>query len=219
MFSLTHDVFVLTAPSGTGKSTIVKRLRSEVSSVEFSISHTTRAQRPGERDGEHYWFVSKEHFKKMVAQQRMLEWAEVFGNFYGTSIDEIKRIQEQGHKPLLEIDVQGWIQVRQLVPLAHSIFLMPPSIKELWSRLATRGTDSFDVRWRRFMTARQELDQGGEYQYFVINDDLERAYQEICGFVTAQVPFSLSAEAGRKYCRQLLAEFDGTDWQKTLKPD
>ncbi|MFK7823439.1 MAG: guanylate kinase [Oligoflexales bacterium] len=198
-------VLVITAPSGTGKTTLNRRLVRELSSLEISVSLTTRPSRKNEVHGDHYWFVTKQEFQDKISSGKMLEWAEVFGNLYGTSMDEVHRIQSEGKRPVLEIDVQGWEKAKDKLPQATSTFIMPPSMRALWERLKKRGTDSLEVRLRRINTAREELDHGKHYQYFVINDDLDSAYLELKQIVLGQKP-SLDRLNGLAHCEKLLNE-------------
>ena len=198
-------VLVITAPSGTGKTTLNRRLVRELSNLEISVSLTTRSSRQNEINGDHYWFVTKQEFQNKITSGTMLEWAEVFGNLYGTSLDEVQRIQTEGKRPVLEIDVQGWEKAKDKLPGATSVFIMPPSMKTLWERLKNRGTDPLEVRLRRINTAREELDHGKHYQYFVINDDLDRAYFELKQIVLGQKP-SLDRQNGLSHCQKLLNE-------------
>ncbi|NRA44720.1 MAG: guanylate kinase [Oligoflexales bacterium] len=198
-------VLVITAPSGTGKTTLNRRLVRELSNLEISVSLTTRSMRKNEKHGDHYWFISKEEFEEKLSSGKMLEWAEVFGNLYGTSLDEMHRIQANGKRPVLEIDVQGWEKAKDKLPNATSIFIMPPSMRALWERLKKRGTDPLEVRLRRIHTAREELDHGKHYQYFVINDDLDRAYLELKQIVLGREP-TLDRQNGLSHCQKLLNE-------------
>lgn len=217
---MTHkkeSVVVISAPSGTGKTTINRRLVETIDDLEFSISHTTRAIRKGEIDGDHYWFVHADQFQKLIKTNAMIEWASVFGNLYGTSFQEIDRITAKGHRALLEIDVQGWEQIKLKMPGALSIFILPPSMKILWDRLQKRGTDDFQVRWHRFLTAREELDHCAHYQYFVINDDLETTFNSILRFLQHRKAMPLSFEQGLAHGRSLIEEFEAADWIKDLR--
>ena len=135
-------IYVVTAPSGTGKTTLNRKLTEKFEDIAISISHTTREKRPKEVHGDHYWFISQSEFHKKVKSGLMLEWAEVFGNFYGTSIEEVHRIQKLGKTPILEIDVQGWELSKSKIKHAKSIFILPPSMKELYERLNNRGTET-----------------------------------------------------------------------------
>lgn len=210
-------LYVITAPSGTGKTTLNRRLVSEVSDLEFSISHTTRQQRMGEINGDHYWFVTKSEFEALVSAGNMLEWANVFGNLYGTSKSEIDRILSKDHSALLEIDVQGWQQAKVLIPDAVSVFIMPPSIADLWQRLERRGTDSLETRWKRIKTARQELDFADQYRYFIVNDDLEQAYKELKELVTTGKAPRLDFQQGVTFSKKLKQEFDEAPWLKKIE--
>lgn len=211
---LQKNIFVITAPSGTGKTTLNRRLAQAHPDLEISVSNTTRAKRPTEVNGDHYWFVTPETFQADAEAGKMLEWAEVFGNFYGTSLLEVKRILDQNHKVILEIDVQGWEQASPKIPGAQSIYILPPSIKLLWGRLQNRATESRESLRRRIETARRELDFCQNYQYFIINDCIESAYAELEALVTAGQPTRLTREEGLAYCLQLKSEFDSADWLK-----
>lgn len=200
--------FVISAPSGTGKTTLNRRLVSTHSNVEKTITYTTRAMRVGEKNGDHYHFVDREKFQEKINSGALLEYAEVFGNLYGTGISEIKRIHDQNHIAILEIDVQGWKQARVKVANADSIFIIPPSIAELVKRLKLRGTDDEAARRRRLFTAREELASAQLYNHFIVNDILEEAYAELEGIIIRSSHSRLSTKDGIAYCEQLLGEFD-----------
>lgn len=169
-------LIIISGPSGSGKSTIVSRLLEEEGPrLRLSVSATTRAPRPGEVDGQHYHFWTRERFQREIAAGSFLEWAEVFGNLYGTPKAEVEPYRERGIGVLLEIDVQGAAQVRAACPDAVSIFLKAPSLEVYEERLRRRGTESEEVIRRRVEEARRELAHAGEYDYQVVNDDLERA--------------------------------------------
>jgi guanylate kinase len=169
-------LFIVSAPSGSGKSTLVKRVMGEVGHLRFSISHTTRSARVGEHNGVDYFFVSGDEFEKMVQDGQFVEHAVVFGNHYGTSWREIEVAQETGDDVILDIDVQGAAQVKQRfgneVP---SIFILPPSYDTLEGRLRGRSSDGDAVIRHRLEEARQEILQFGNYDYVIINDEIERA--------------------------------------------
>ena len=137
----------------------------------------------------------------------MLEWAVVFGKYYGTSYQEIDRIISKNKKALIEIDVQGWQKAREKLKYAASIFIMPPSVDSLWERLNLRGTEDKEIVIKRFNTARKELESSHNFQYFVINDDLDKAYNQIYNFITKNIPFSLSKKEGIEHSQQLLSSF------------
>ncbi|MBS4019002.1 guanylate kinase [Azonexus hydrophilus] len=180
---MSGNLYVVAAPSGAGKTTLVRMLLAEESSVHLSISFTTRAPRPGEQDGREYHFVSVDRFRSMIAGDEFLEWAEVHGNFYGTSKKWIGDQLAAGHDVLLEIDWQGAQQVRKLFPAAIGVFILPPSMDELSRRLTGRGTDAQDVIERRLAAAEAEMRHVGEFDYAIINDQLDQALQDLRAIV------------------------------------
>jgi guanylate kinase len=210
-------VFVVSAPSGTGKTTLNTRLMSEFPNVEVSISHTTRGIRQGEADGKSYHFVEKAEFQQMIRHGLLLEWADVFGNFYGTSKSEIDRIFGHGNHVLLEIDVQGARSVVTQLPEAITVFILPPSIETLWHRLEKRGTDKLEDRWRRLMTAKQEIEVGYLYEHFIINDDKDTAYEELRRVLVEGKHSSISHADGVAYCQKLLEEFKNSKLIQSLQ--
>ena len=166
-------LFIVSAPSGTGKTTLVERLVRIVPGLVRSRSYTSRSPRPGEQDGVDYNFVDAERFATMVAAGGFLEWAEVFGNHYGTGVADTERHRQAGRDVVLVIDVQGAQQIREREVDAVSIFVLPPSYRELEQRLCRRGSaDPVQLR-RRLDTARREVAASGRYEYLVVNDDLE----------------------------------------------
>ncbi len=180
------NVFIVSAASGTGKTTLVSRLLASNGNLRVSVSHTTRQPRISENDGEHYYFVDVVDFEKLIAQGEFLEHAQVFGNYYGTSLQEVKRLQQQGFDVILEIDVQGAQQVRRILPDAVSIFILPPSLSVLSERLHRRNTDSEEVIQSRLKQARSEIEQALLFDYIVINDSLAAAEAELSAIVRAQ---------------------------------
>jgi guanylate kinase len=177
--------FVLSAPSGTGKTTLSHRLVQEMAGLRFSVSHTTRLPRGGEKDGVDYHFVTRPAFQKLVRKRGFLEHAEVFGRFYGTHQDEIERAKEAGTDLLLDIDVQGGVQVKKKRRDAVLIMLLPPSMAELERRLRNRNEDDPNEIAKRLKTARWELTFAPRYHYLVVNDDIDRALAELKSIVCA----------------------------------
>ena len=180
------NLFVVAAPSGAGKSSLVKALMELDQRVSPSISHTTRAPRGQEVHGREYYFVSRETFDQMVAQDAFLEWAHVHGNRYGTSKHAIEQRMAQGADVVLEIDFQGAIQVKRIFPNAVLIFILPPSWEELRSRLERRAEDSADVIEVRLKNAAQEMAHAKEFDFVIINELFERALFDLKAIVHAQ---------------------------------
>jgi guanylate kinase len=176
-------VFVITGPSGVGKGTLIRALRERVPEVELSVSATTRGPRPGEREGSDYHFLSGEDFDRRVGEGEFLEWATYSGNRYGTLRSEVERRARGGAPVVLEIEVQGARQVRETMPEAVRIFIEPPSPGELRKRLLGRGTDAPEVIERRLEEARKELRAKDEFGHRVVNDDVDRAANELAGIV------------------------------------
>jgi guanylate kinase len=170
-------LYIVSAPSGAGKTSLLKAVHSQLGDLKVAVSHTTRDPRPGEVDGDHYHFVSGQEFHKIKDGGDFLEYAEVFDNFYGTSKHSVNKLLNKGDNVVLEIDWQGARQVRKIYPQAVSIFILPPSVKELECRLHARGQDSEEVIQRRMAQARSEISHYDEYQYLIINDDLDEAIQ------------------------------------------
>ena len=175
----TGTLYIISAPSGAGKSSLVKALTDTNPEIRVSISHTTRAMRPGEVDGVNYHFVSREAFVKMGEHGDFLERAEVFGNFYGTSQSHLQQTLDEGHDLILEIDWQGAEQVRKLMSQARSIFILPPSLQALHQRLTHRGQDSDEIIAGRMREAVNEMSHYVEYDYLIINDDFSHALDDL----------------------------------------
>lgn len=183
---ITGNLFIVAAPSGAGKTSLVKELLAADAGIQLSISYTTRAPRPGEINGLHYHFVSRENFGQMLERGDFLESAEVYGNFYGTSQPWIEASRKTGKDILLEIDWQGAAQVRRLIPEAIGIFVLPPSLEALRQRLTGRGQDAEEVIRRRIAAAREDISHVGEFDYVIINDDFNIALQDLLAVVRAQ---------------------------------
>ena len=173
------SLFVIAAPSGAGKTTLVHALVKKHPELRFSISYTTRQQRSNEADGVDYLFVDRDTFESLQRQGEMLEWATVFDNFYGTSRRQVEQHLDDGHSVILEIDWQGARQVREAMPDCISIFILPPSHAELVRRLKDRGTDSEAVIARRLRDALSDMAHWEEFDYVVINDNLDTAVSEL----------------------------------------
>jgi guanylate kinase len=178
-------LFIISAPSGAGKSTLVKMLMERVAGIGHSISYTTRQPRPGEQDGREYHFIDIATFAAMRDKDDFLEWAEVHGNFYGTSRSWLLEEMRAGRDTILEIDWQGAQQVRALIPGTVGIFIVPPSIAELERRLQARGQDSAEVIQRRVAAALGELRHVSEFDFVIINNDLQEALEDLIAAVRA----------------------------------
>jgi guanylate kinase len=179
-------LFVIAAPSGAGKTSLVRALMQRRPTLRFSISYTTRAQRPNERDGHDYFFVDKLQFERMAAAGDFLEHARVFDNYYGTSRSQVEQILDASQDVLLEIDWQGAQQIRRTLPECRSIFVLPPSREALEQRLRGRKTDSDEVIARRLRDSLADLSHWSEFDYIVVNDDFDRATAELEAIVTGQ---------------------------------
>lgn len=186
MQHLPGNLFILSAPSGAGKSSLINALLGKYADMKLSVSHTTRAPRAGEVDGVHYHFVTVDQFKSLIADDAFLEWAEVFGNYYGTSKRAIADQLAQGIDVFLDIDWQGARQIRPQVPGVISIFILPPNVPELERRLNQRGTDSAEVIAKRMQQARSEMSHADEYDYLLINDQFQLCFDDFCHVVLAQ---------------------------------
>ncbi|MBF0468075.1 MAG: guanylate kinase [Desulfamplus sp.] len=172
-------IFVVSAPSGAGKTTLCTKILARFPELAYSVSHTTRAPRTGEKDGIDYFFITETEFKKRIEQNLWAEWAQVHGNFYGTSMKFIEENIAKGNHLLLDIDVQGAKQFKQSFPESITIFIMPPSIDVLEQRLKKRGADPDEVIAKRLVNAAGEISQRSFYQNVIVNDDLQRAQQEM----------------------------------------
>jgi len=176
-------MFIVSAPSGAGKTTLCKAVREYFPDMLYSVSHTTRAPRSGEVDGVDYFFIDTDEFKKNIPKHKWAEWAEVHGNFYGTSTEFINRNLAAGKDILLDIDVQGTIQILRRYPDCITIFIMPPSLDILRSRLGSRGTDSEAIIQQRLQNAESEMEKKSLYRHIIVNDDLSEAVARILSLV------------------------------------
>ncbi len=189
-------LFVVSAASGTGKTSLVKALLERVNNLHVSVSHTTRGQRPGELEGVHYHFSQQQDFLALVGQGGFIEYAEVFGNYYGTAQATVKQQLAKGHDVLLEIDWQGAQQVRKLFPESKQIFILPPSQYDLRQRLSNRGTDSVEVIEQRLDCAVEDMQQYTNFDYVIINDDFNKALHDLESVIIAN-RLVLSQQAAR----------------------
>jgi guanylate kinase len=198
-------LFIISAPSGSGKSTLVSQLRTLVEGLDFSISYTTRAPRGSEEDGREYHFITREEFERMIAAGAFLEWAEVFGKYYGTAISALQHAKDVGKDLLLDIDVQGAAQVMRKLPEAVSIFIVPPSPQVLEMRLRSRSeaehVTSEDDLQKRLAEARNELKLMRDYKYALVNDVLDQAVIELRAIVLCERGARDGVQAIASSCR------------------
>jgi guanylate kinase len=179
-------VFIISAPSGSGKSTLVNELRSRVGGLKFSVSYTTRPPRGSEVNGREYFFVPRSEFEDMIARDEFLEYAQVFGNYYGTARRFLREAQQSGDDLLLDIDVQGAAQIKNKIPDAASVFVLPPDRQTLEWRLRHRGEDPEAVICRRLDTARREIENYDKYDYILVNDRLETSVDQLKAIVLSE---------------------------------
>ena len=179
-------LIVISGASGTGKGTVCKKILNDLPAVAYSISATTREPRPGETDGKEYYFLGRDEFKSWIADGKFLEYAQVYGNFYGTPLNKIEERLNRGEDILLEIDVQGALNVKKKCPEGIFIFLLPPSLEELKRRIKGRGTETPASLERRLKNAVAEIKIGLEYDYVVVNDTIENAAEKIKAILTAE---------------------------------
>jgi len=180
------NVYIISAPSGSGKSTLVNELRSQVVGLKFSISYTTRAPRGSEQNGREYFFVARADFEAMIREDDFLEYADVYGNYYGTARRFLGEAEQEGTDLLLDIDVQGAAQIKAKLPQACSIFVLPPDRHTLEWRLRNRGSDSDQVICRRLATARREIENYDKYDYILVNDRLEPSVSQLKAIVLSE---------------------------------
>ncbi len=204
-------LIILSSPSGAGKSTLAKRLMEWDTDLEFSVSATTRAPRPGEEHGREYFFLTEDAFKQQVAEGQMLEHAHVFGNFYGSPAGPVRESINSGKDVLFDVDWQGEVQIRNsdLGKHALSIFILPPSIPELRRRLETRGQDSADVIAKRMLKSWDEISHWGYYDYVLVNDDLASTEEKLKTIVSAERMRRIQQPNLQNHVRALQNEFEG----------
>ena len=212
-------VFIISAPSGSGKSTLVNELRKAVAKLDFSISYTTRPPRGSEQNGREYYFVSRQEFERMLAADEFLEHADVFGHYYGTAKRFLREAQSRGNDLLLDIDVQGAAQIKQKMPDAVSVFVLPPSREELELRLRRRSQAehmiSEDVIQRRLHTASKEIENWPKYDYILVNDRLEYSIDQLKAIVLCE---RVSASEWGGQCKTLAEPCRKANAAERLKP-
>ncbi|WP_171207479.1 MULTISPECIES: guanylate kinase [unclassified Ruegeria] len=203
-------LIILSSPSGAGKSTLARRLMQWDDGLEFSISATTRAPRPGEEHGREYYFLTEEAFKQQVTDGQMLEHAHVFGNFYGSPVAPVRDSINSGRDVLFDVDWQGDLQIRNsdLGKHALSIFILPPSIPELRRRLESRGQDSADVISKRMLKSWDEISHWGYYDYVLVNDDLDATEEKLKTIISAERMRRIQQPALQEHVRKLQMEFE-----------
>jgi guanylate kinase len=179
-------VYIISAPSGSGKSTLVNKVREIVPGLHFSISYTTRLPRGNEQNQREYFFVSRPEFEEMICKNEFLEHAEVYGKCYGTALRFLRAAEQKGYDLLLDIDVQGAAQIKNKIPEAVSIFILPPNRLKLEQRLRDRGLDTDDVIQRRLDTAKQEIENYCKYDYILVNDDLQDSIEALKSILLAE---------------------------------
>lgn len=196
------SLYVIAAPSGAGKTSLVKAVLDRAPDLRVSISHTTRKARPQERDGEHYHFVTLDEFNRLAAAGEFLEHAQVFDNHYGTGKTGVEALRNAGHDVILEIDWQGARQIRQVIPDCQSIFILPPSRRSLEERLRNRKTDSEEVIQRRLRDSITDMSHYSEFDRVIVNDDFETTVEQLLGLIRGGEGF----EADRPELKPLVAD-------------
>jgi len=199
------DIFVVSAPSGAGKTTLIRRLLSEIQGVHFSVSHTTRRPRPGEAEGVDYHFIDRSQFDAMIAAGQFLEWADVYSRRYGTSVAEVDGPLARGEDVLLDVDTQGAAAIRRQRPEAVMIFILPPGIAALKERLAARAQDDPDQMAKRLEAAKKEVAAWSLYDYCLVNDSLERALRDLQAIIRAR---RLRRERAPDQVREIVGGFE-----------
>jgi guanylate kinase len=192
------NVYIISAPSGSGKSSLVRGVRAIVPGLIFSVSYTTRAPRGEEQNGREYFFVSRPEFQAMIRNDDFLEYADVFGNYYGTARRFLRQAEVEGNDLLLDIDVQGAEQIKNKIPEAVSIFILPPNRQELEKRLRTRSLDAEAVIQRRLVTASREIENYSKYDYILVNDRLEESIESLKSILLAERLKRAGAQAQKR---------------------
>jgi len=184
-FTYPGNIYIITGASGTGKSTLLRKLIAEEHDLRFSVSHTTRKPRPGERDGHDYHFVDEATFKRMIEDQAFIEWAQVHDHFYGTAEANIVAALEKGIDILVDVDVQGGLRIKETLPSACAIFILPPEFEALRRRLLKRNKDSAEVIEKRLKNASKEVLAASQYDFVVVNDDFEICLSQLKSLIQA----------------------------------
>ena len=212
-------IFIISAPSGSGKSTLVNRVRELVPDLEFSVSYTTRQPRGKEQNGKEYFFVSRSEFEAMIAKGAFLEYADVFGNYYGTAARFLHDAQKSERDLLLDIDVQGAAQIKAKIPEAASVFILPPDRRQLERRLRDRGLDPDPVIQRRLAAAAREIENYSKYDYILVNDDLKESVKALQAILLAE-RFKHSAEPAtdQTHCLEIAERCRRANMEERLKP-
>lgn len=179
-------LFVVSAPAGCGKDTILEQVLAKEDNVGYSVSATTRAPRVGEVDGTHYFFITRERFEEMIANGEVLEYTEYCGNYYGTPRKGVEAMLAEGRDVVLKIEIEGAMNIKKLFPDCCLVFILPPSMRELERRLRKRGTEDEPTIMRRIAQAKNELDAAADYDYFVVNDDLEDAVNDLIAVIRGE---------------------------------
>jgi guanylate kinase len=200
-------LYVVAAPSGGGKTSLISALLNKNDRIRLSVSHTTRPARPGERDGVHYHFIDEPAFRSLIQRNAFLEHARVFDNRYGTGREAVEQQMADGFDVILDIDWQGARQIRESFPLCCSIFIFPPSLEVLRQRLVARGQDSEEVIQRRMRDAQTEISHWNEFDHLVINDDFDKALSDLRSIIRSGQPVRQRLE---RECSEILAELLGT---------
>lgn len=195
-------LFVVSAPAGCGKDTILEQVLAKEDNVGYSVSATTRAPRPGEVDGTHYFFITRQRFEEMIANGEVLEYTEYCGNYYGTPRKGVEAMLAEGRDVVLKIEIEGAMNIKKLFPDCCLVFILPPSMRELERRLRKRGTEDEPTIMRRIAQAKNELDAAAGYDYFVVNDDLEDAVNDLCAVIRGE-------KCRRERCLALLDSIKG----------
>ncbi len=195
---------MISAPSGTGKTTVCRKVAKKLPSLELAVSYTTRQKKEGEQEGIDYNFVDRETFGNMISEGAFIEWAEIYGNRYGTSKEKVDTALEEGKDLLLEIDVQGGVKVKEIMDTAVLIALFPPGVDSLYGRLKTRQRENEEEIQERISEARRELDILQSYDYFVINSRLEKAIEDVMMIVTSQ---SHRIDRNRIFIQNIISQF------------